>query len=106
MDKYSIVRTDLADDQLRKIILTVAQNFGKEVALKKLDEIEQAVLQLAEFPYSGAIPHYSVLRRAGYRVLVLERDLVFYKVDEPERKVIIYAITDNRQDYLSILRGL
>ena len=38
--KYEILRTDTADAGLRRIILYVAQNFGNDIALEKLDEIE------------------------------------------------------------------
>ena len=34
--KYSVVRTDMADEQIRKIILYINENFGSEVALQKL----------------------------------------------------------------------
>ena len=44
--------------------------------------------------------------RIGYKVLVLEKDLVFYKIDEGNKKVVVYAIVDQRQDYLNIIRGL
>ena len=44
--------------------------------------------------------------RARKRVLILEKDLVFYKVDEAEKSVIVYAVVDQRQEYLNILRGL
>ena len=43
--KYNVVRTDTADAGLRKIILYIAQNFGNDVALKKLDEIEDRIRQ-------------------------------------------------------------
>ena len=29
-----------------------------------------------------------------------------YKIDEDSKQVIVYAVTDQRQDYLSIIRGL
>ena len=38
--KYEILRTDTADAGIRRIILYVAQNFGNDIALEKLDEIE------------------------------------------------------------------
>ena len=41
-----------------------------------------------------------VLRRQGYLVLILEKDLVFYKVDDNKKQVIVYAVVDQRQDYL------
>ena len=104
--KYEIVRTETADACMRKIILYVAQNFGNRVALEKLDHIEKRILELADKPYIGTDPNYLVLKRQGYKVLVLEKDLVFYKIDEVNKKVIIYAVVDQRQDYLNIIRGL
>lgn len=104
--KYEIIRTDTADTLLRKIILYIAQNFGNEVALEKLDEIEERIYELGDDPYIGTDPRYVVLKRKGYKVLILEKDLVFYKINEMRKRVIIYAIVDQRQDYLSIIRGL
>ena len=104
--KYNIVRTDTADAGLRKIILYIAQNFGNDVALKKLDEIEDRIPQLGDNPDLGINPRYLVLKRQGYKVLVLEKDLVFYKVNEARKEVTIYAVVDQRQDYLNIIRGL
>ena len=82
------------------------QNFGNDVALKKLDEIEDRIRQLGENPDLGIDPRYLVLKRQGYKVLILEKDLVFYKVNEARKEVIIYAVVDQRQDYLNIIRGL
>ena len=48
--KYKVVRTETADAQIRKIILYVAENFGKEVALEKLEELEQNLLDLGLYP--------------------------------------------------------
>ena len=75
-------------------------------ALEKLDEIERQIMVLAENPYAGTKPRYMVLRRQGYRVLILDQDLVFYRVNESEKTVVIYAIADQRQDYLKIINGL
>ena len=78
--KYEVIRTDTADAGIRKIILYIAQNFGNMVALEKLDDIEKRILQLGEDPYIGTNPRYSILRRQGYKVLILEKNLVFYKI--------------------------
>ncbi len=104
--KYIVLRTDTADALVRNIVLYIAENFGNEIALKKLDELEQSILKLEDNPYAGTEPRYTVLRRQGYKVLILEKDLVFYKIDENERTVTVYAVVDQRQDYLSIIRGL
>lgn len=104
--KYEVLRTDIADSLIRKIVLYVAENFGSAVALEKLEYLEKSIMNLENDPYIGVEPKYSVLRRQGYLVLILEKDMVFYKVDESKKKVIVYAVVDQRQDYLSIIRGL
>ena len=104
--KYKVIRTETADAQIRKIILHVAENFGKEVALEKLGKLEQNLLDLGLYPQKGMEPHYLVLKRQGYKVLVLEKNLVFYKVNDEKKEVIIYAVVDQRQDYLNIIMGL
>ena len=104
--KYEVIRTDTADAGIRKIILYIAQNFGNTVALEKLDDIEKRILQLGEDPYIGTNPRYFILRRQGYKVLILEKNLVFYKIDEVNKQVVVYAVIDQRQDYLNIIQGL
>ena len=104
--EYKVIRTDKADELIHGIVLYVAQQFGNDVALEKLDELEMAILSLGDNPYLGMQPRYSILRRQGYFVLITKKDLVFYKVNEHEKTVTIYAVVDQRQDYLNIIRGL
>ena len=104
--KYEVIRTDTADSLIRKIVLYAAENFGTDVALEKLDNLEESIMNLGDNPYIGVEPRYTVLKRQGYLVLILEKDLVFYKVDDKNKLVTVYAVVDQRQDYLSIIRGL
>lgn len=104
--KYNIIRTDVADSQIRSIILYIAEKFGNDVALQKLNDLEKSILALSDNPNIGMDPRYLVLKRQGYKVLILEKNLVFYKVNESQKEIIIYAVVDQRQDYLSIIRGL
>ena len=89
--KYKAVRTETADAQIRKIILYVAENFGKEVALEKLEELEQNLLDLGLYPQTGVESRYLVLKRQGYKVLTLKKNLVFYKINEEKNEVTVYA---------------
>ena len=104
--EYEVIRTDTADAGIRKIILYIAQNFGNEVALEQLDYIEKKILELGNDPYIGTDPRYLVLKRQGYKVLILKKNLFFYKINEEKKTVIVYAVVDGRQDYLNIIRGL
>ena len=102
--KYKIIRTDKADEQLRQIIFYIAEDSGSiDVALKYLEKIEKAIYNLEDFPIYGSVPRYAVLRKQGYRVLIVERHLVYYKVNEREQVVTIYAIVDGRQEYRNLI---
>ena len=99
-----IVRTDKFEDQLNDIIFYIASDSGNiDVALAYLDKVEQAVMRLVDFPEIGTTPRYSLLRRQGYRVLIVERHLVFYKYDSGKKLVTIYAMTDSRREYQNLI---
>jgi len=102
--KYKILRTDKAQEQLRDIIYYIADDSGSiDIALRYLNKIEEAINHLQDFPNSGSIPRYSILKKQGYRVLILEKHLVFYKVNEEGKTVIIYAIVDGRREYKNLI---
>ena len=106
MADYALKRTDTADSLIHKIVLDIAEKFGVDTALEKLDEIEKQIKSLADNPYIGTDPRYMILRRQGYKVLITEKNLVFYKIDEVQKLVTVYAVVDQRQVYLNIIRGL
>ncbi len=100
---YRILRTDKASDQLYDLIQYIAAESSIDTALGYLDKLESAIMNLAGFPLSGAVPRYSILKKQGYRVLIVERHLVFYKVDKEAKTVMIYAIVDGRQEYRDLV---
>jgi len=102
--KYKILRTDKAEEQLREIIFYIADDSGNvDIALAYLDKIETAINRLQEFPESGSIPRYSILKKQDYRVVIVERHFVFYKINEVDKSVIIYAIVDGRREYRNLI---
>jgi len=102
--QYKILRTDKADEQLRDIIFYIAEDSGSvDIAINYLDKIENAINNLSIFPYSGSIPRYTTLKRQGYRVLIVEQHLVFYKVDDINKTVVIYAVVDGCREYKNML---
>lgn len=102
--KYQVIRTDKFEEQLREIIFYIADDSGDiDIALGYLDKIENTIMCLEDFPLSGSLPRYSVLRKQGYRVLIVERHLVFYKIDQLKQTVILYAIVDGRREYKNLI---
>lgn len=102
--KYRILRTDKANDQLYSILQYIAEDSGSvELALKYLGVLEAEIRKLETTPHMGSRPRYSILRKQGYRVLIIRRHLVFYKSDDERQEVIIYAVVDSRQQYLNLI---
>lgn len=102
--RYKIIRTDKADEQLREIIFYIADDSGSvDIALNYLDKIEKAINSLEDLPMSGSLPRYSILKKQGFRVLIEERHLVFYKINEDRKEVIIYAVIDGRREYRNLI---
>lgn len=102
--KYRVLRTDKAEEQLRNIIFYIAEDSGSvDIALRYLDKLENAIMNLGDFPYSGVKPRYSILKKQGYLVLIVEKHLVFYKAEEEEKLVTIYSVMDGRREYKNLI---
>ena len=101
---YTILRTDKAEDQLRDLIFYIADDSGDiQIALDYLEKLESAISRLKYFPESGHLPRYSILKKQGYRVLIVEKHLIFYRIYVEQKEVIIYAIVDGRREYRNLL---
>lgn len=84
--------------------LKIVDDSGRvDTALKYLGKFEKAINHLEDVPMSGVIPKYSILRKQGYRVLFVEKYLVFYKVDSSSQTVMIYAVVDGRRKYKNLI---
>jgi len=102
--KYAILRTDKAGDQLYAIIQYIAESSGSiDTALDYLNTLENEIAKLSTSPHMGSYPRYSTLRKQGFRVLIVKRHLVFYKVNDEQKQVIIYAVVDARQHYVNLI---
>lgn len=102
--KYAIIRTDKFNDQLYEIINYIADDADAiDAALDYLKKIEKAVKILEDFPGSGTSPRYRILKKQGYRVLIVEKHILFYKVNEDQQLVTLYAVVDGRRAYLNLI---
>jgi hypothetical protein len=54
-----------------------------------LEKLEHAILQLESSPHMGSIPRYGILKKQGYRVLIIKRQ--------------VYAVVDGRRGYENLV---
>ena len=101
---YKLKRTQKSDNQLSNILYYVADSTGSiETAMKLANTVENSILRLTEFPESGTTPKYAILARQNFRVLIVKKYLIFYKVDSDAQFVTIYSVYDSSQEYINLI---
>ena len=78
-DKYVIRYLPVAVDDLLSISDWIASDSPARAA-SFTDKLDKRIAGLATHPFLGRIPKHEMLQAFGYRVLVIEAYLVFYKV--------------------------
>jgi len=71
-------------------------------AVRYLGELEQAVLRLREFPALGHESRYPELYSHGIRVLVHDKHLIFYTVDQKTKTVTVLRVLHSSRDYVHL----
>lgn len=103
---YIVKNTDKYDDEVFEIVLHIfTATKDKKTALNYLDEIKERTMILADFPESGSIPRNATLRKQGYRALVVAKHhMVFYKIDQEKKEVMLYHLVDTRRNYIKLIK--
>lgn len=103
-EPYEVLRAQTAEDQLRDIVLYLRDvSGGSGPALRLLDRFERATTFLSSFPKLGVVPGSPALARRGYRMLVVGEYLVFYRVDDELRRIIVVGFFHKSRDYERLL---
>ncbi|MGV8122716.1 MAG: type II toxin-antitoxin system RelE/ParE family toxin [Candidatus Xenobiia bacterium LiM19] len=79
MAGYKILYLPVAEADLIEILEYVSKD-RPSAAVSLLDRIDEAVSRLEHLPLSGSVPKDIHLQRLGYRLLVVDKILVFYLV--------------------------
>ena len=102
--RYSLKFNQKAYEDIDQIFSYITEILYNEVAAENLiDKIEQSVRRLQEFPYSCSYVSDDLLKEKGYRKLVVDNYIVFYLVDETEKRVIVMRILFGAQKYEGLL---
>ena len=78
-NQYVIRYLAIAQDDLISIYDWIARDSSKR-AISFVERIDTRIGALAQSPYLGRIPRHPRLKEYGYRVLILDPYLVFYKI--------------------------
>lgn len=96
--KFRIEYLPIAEKDLVDIFEYILSD-NPSAAASLLDQIDDTISKLEDFPYMGFMPKDSRLKYLGYRILVVESYLVFYVVDETEELVEIRRMIHGKRQY-------
>lgn len=90
-----------AERDLRNIHAAIAGQFSEKLARKIYTDIRDAILSLENNPNLGhTIPQIAHLGMTDFRQIVVEkRNKVVYQVDSGKKRLYIYLICSDRQDF-------
>ena len=100
---YKIVRTDKFNDQLTDIIMYIRDTFSKKEAVDYLDYLESIINNLKDFPYVGVVPRYQAIAKQGYRAIICKQNILFYKVKEDSKEIILSIIVSSKRNYINLV---
>lgn len=90
-----VVWTRKAENDLKEIIEYISVESMKN-AESIYHKIRKATNQLEDFPESGVMPKDQILINRGYRMLIVDKYLIFYQY---EQNVIVIGIIHGAQKY-------
>lgn len=91
--KYEIRITPKAFNDLDEIYDYITNKlFNANAAEKLIDEIETSILRLRDFPLSCSLVNDEILKKKGYRKLIVANYIAFYIVDEIGEQVVIMRV--------------
>lgn len=94
---YKILFSAKASEDLRNILLYIAETNSVNVAMDYVDTIEQTIEKMKTFAYLGKVPLIRTLQLQNLRVLTVGSHNIYYKVDEANKAIKIYTIKHVKQ---------
>lgn len=105
-NRYKVEFLPSALNDMTEIISTFVMLGSKAGAVRIKEKMSKAALQIADFPYSGVTVPDEKISKMGFRMMVVEKYLMFYKVFDDEKKVLFYRVLNGKRNYPHLLAKL
>lgn len=100
---YQIEFLSVALHDMTEIISSFIMLGSKNGAINIKDKMNKTAKQIAAFPYSGVIVPDEKLGKSGYRMVIVGKYLMFYRIFEDEHKVVFYRVLNGARYYPTLL---
>lgn len=105
-NEYSLEFLPLALNDITEIVSSFVMLGSKQGAIRIKDKINKAAEQIFHFPYSGVTVPDPKMSKMGFRMIVVEKYLMFYKVFEDDKKIVFYRILNGKRNYPTLMNRL
>ena len=105
-ENYRVEYLPIAVQDMNEIISSFLMMGSRNGAIRIKDKIKQAAERLGTFPRMAVTVPDEALAWIGYKMAVIEDYLMFYRIFDDDKKVIIYRILNGKMDYPSILNRI
>lgn len=104
--KYEIFITAAAETDLNGAVDYIEHVLlNPQAAADLLDEAEDKITELAQFPEKFSLVSDPVLKAWGIRFAAVKNYLIFYTISEPEQRVQIIRFLFRKRNWTSILKN-
>jgi toxin ParE1/3/4 len=101
---YELVYLPVAGEDITDIVLYIADRLkAPKAAMELLDELDNSIALLGDFPYAHRIFHTIKPLKEEYRMVPVKNHAVFYVVREKEKIVEIHRVVYAKMDLLNTL---
>lgn len=98
-EKYNVEFLHIALNDIDEIIASYIAFDSKQGAERIKSKFIKAAKQIQQFPYSGIAVPDKKIAKSGFRMIIVENYLMFYKVFENEQKIIFYRVINEKTNY-------
>ncbi|MDD6193393.1 MAG: type II toxin-antitoxin system RelE/ParE family toxin [Lachnospiraceae bacterium] len=103
---YEVKVTRQAQEQMAEIVDYITfELFAPDAAHNLLDKMENSIMALTEFPERNQLIDEEPWRTKGIRKIVVNNFLVYYWINNVEKKVHITAVIYSKREQLEQLRN-
>ena len=104
--EYSLEFLPAALNDMTEIISAFIMLESKQGAVRIKTKMLKAADRIKLLPYSGITVPDKKLAESGFRMVVVEKYLMFYKIFEAESKVLFYRVLNGRTNYPEFMNKL
>ena len=99
MKGYKIWFTDEAKAHLRQISLYISDHLkAPQASINVTSDLKEAIFSLRSLPERIPLSRDERLKKCGIRCMVVRKYLIYFRLDESARQVIIRAVIYGRRD--------